>query len=500
MTIVRESFNSAANSASLTPTVNAPSGVAAGDVLVCAISFNGAPGTVTPPAGWVQVAYEAGASNPRIGLYRKVAGAGEPSTYSWTLTTSVACGMVIARYSGVDNTTPGDVTAVGSFSAAAVNAFNLTGVTIQTAGAMLISCMSVNSATTSISEQSTLITQVVEVSGKRCELDDGIIASAGPTGTVNYIFGASRACAGIVWALRPAGSGGVNGALAVTLDSVTSAATGTVAVSGAASLALDSITATMTGKVDVTGVLAQTLDDAVLVATATGGGTSPITGELAVTLDDVTMSASGAVGVNGAANVTLDSVIATMTGAVGVSGGVTATLDPLTCSATGSVSIGGAASITLYSVTVTASGSVGIAGSLAQTLEGVTANITGVVGATPVLGSLYATLDDVVLSASGSVSISGGASVTLADLLFEAVCGVQVSGGVNVTLDDLTALITGTVEGAVTFVPIPAQTYRVPTTNKRRYPVSREDRTERVEPEDRVYRIEADHRTLTIGD
>lgn len=201
--IVRESFNSAANAASLTQTVNAPSGIVSGNVLVCSISFNGAPGTVTSPTDWVQVAYEAGASNPRIGLYRKIAAAGEPSTYSWTLTTSVACGMVIARYSNVDNTTPGDVTAVASFSAAAVSAFNLTGVTIQTAGAMLIACMGVNSATTVITEASTLVTEVAEVGGKRCELDDGVQASAGATGTVNYTFGASRACAGIVWALRP---------------------------------------------------------------------------------------------------------------------------------------------------------------------------------------------------------------------------------------------------------------------------------------------------------
>lgn len=207
MTIVRESYDFKTNAAGETTlTVNKPTGTVSGDVLVCTIGFSGGPGTVTLPDGWNQVAFESGATNPQIGLYYKVAGGSEPTSYSWTITNAINSGMVIARYSGVNNTTVGDVTAVSTASATAVATLDLTGVTIQTDQAMLITCFSVNSGSTTITEDSTLVSEVYETTaGRRTELDDGLV-STGATGVINYDLGASRACAGIVWALRPASS------------------------------------------------------------------------------------------------------------------------------------------------------------------------------------------------------------------------------------------------------------------------------------------------------
>lgn len=223
MTIVRETYNYQANtSATTTHTVNAPSGVTAGDVLVCAIAWNGAPGTVTPGVTWTLEGHEAGASNPRVSVYSRVATGSEGSSYTFTSANSVTSGMVIARYSGVDNTTPSDATAVGSYSATAVSTFDFTGITTATNGAMVFAAVSVNSSTTTITEGSSLLTEIYEVGGKKLEADDGIQASAGDTGLQSYTFGASRACAGIVWALRPSSGGGVS----VNLSTATVTANG----------------------------------------------------------------------------------------------------------------------------------------------------------------------------------------------------------------------------------------------------------------------------------
>ena len=69
--------------------------------------------TFTPPAGWTLVDSEFdSASGPanyvKAAVYRKIAGASEPSTYTFTtdLATSSRFGVIIAAYSGVDTAAP----------------------------------------------------------------------------------------------------------------------------------------------------------------------------------------------------------------------------------------------------------------------------------------------------------------------------------------------------------------------------------------------------------
>ena len=91
--------------------VTKPSGVVSGDVLITMIQTNGAP-TITPPSGWSLVIEQDRNSGVAHGyIYRKVAGGSEPADYTFSLSASGAFAWGCAAYTGVDNTTPVDVSA-----------------------------------------------------------------------------------------------------------------------------------------------------------------------------------------------------------------------------------------------------------------------------------------------------------------------------------------------------------------------------------------------------
>src|SRR2546426_8727176 len=109
--IVFQSAATATNSTAVASLAIAnPAGTAAGDVLVASIALNGA--TVTAvPADWVQIAAVTSISNPKLYAYYHVAGATEPASYSWTLSSAAAGGGGIPRYSGANNPSPPDAPA-----------------------------------------------------------------------------------------------------------------------------------------------------------------------------------------------------------------------------------------------------------------------------------------------------------------------------------------------------------------------------------------------------
>jgi hypothetical protein len=108
--------------------INKPVGTAPEDVLVASIALNGT--TPTAPSGWVQIAAPvANNGNPRLYAYYRVAGAGEPTTYTWTLSAAVANSGGIARYSGVNNTTPLDAAATTAGSTGVVASLAVSEVT-----------------------------------------------------------------------------------------------------------------------------------------------------------------------------------------------------------------------------------------------------------------------------------------------------------------------------------------------------------------------------------
>ncbi len=196
--IVRASVSTVANStATATITVPLPAGTAAGDVLVSCLSLNG--GTVrTAPAGWTQIAAVTTVANPHVYGYYKVAAAGEP-TPSWGLSGSLTNGAGIARYTGASGV---DGSATQASGAAATSG-TVPGLTTTTANAMVVGCMGVNSGTATITAP-TGMAEAWEVGGKKAELDDAVLATAGATGNRTWTFGATREWAGWLVALRAA--------------------------------------------------------------------------------------------------------------------------------------------------------------------------------------------------------------------------------------------------------------------------------------------------------
>jgi hypothetical protein len=195
--------------------------------------------------------------------------------------------------------------------------------------------------------------------------------------------------------------GAITGTSDVTLDALTSAATGALAISGTASVTLAALTSTATGALAIAGALAKTLDDATLAST--GSLLSAGTGTAAITLGSLTASATGSLAIAGAAAITLGA--ATVSAA-----GILSAPDARV----------GTASVTLANVTAAAAGTLAITGSSAVTLGSVTSAATGSVAIKGIAGI---SLGSLTLAASAMEITSdtrvGTASITLADLQLE---------------------------------------------------------------------------------
>jgi hypothetical protein len=98
----------AANATATTLTIPAPAGASAGDVELMAIAARGAP-TITAPAGWTSVRTDTNGTVMRQAVFRHVVGAGEPASYTWTLSSSQSAAGGIVAYGGVSTATPVDV-------------------------------------------------------------------------------------------------------------------------------------------------------------------------------------------------------------------------------------------------------------------------------------------------------------------------------------------------------------------------------------------------------
>lgn len=79
------SFRSASTVAGNNTTVNAPTGIVSGDMLIACVYTEVASGTWTPPSGWTLLDAQVDTgSTAWLHTYYKVATASEPSTYTWT--------------------------------------------------------------------------------------------------------------------------------------------------------------------------------------------------------------------------------------------------------------------------------------------------------------------------------------------------------------------------------------------------------------------------------
>jgi len=96
-------------------TINKPTGTVQGDLLLAAISVDGTP-NVSPPTGWTTIREGNSGSQVRLEVYYKVAGASEPSSYTfrWSRYNLRQAAGAILRYSGVDTTNPINASGIGS--------------------------------------------------------------------------------------------------------------------------------------------------------------------------------------------------------------------------------------------------------------------------------------------------------------------------------------------------------------------------------------------------
>src|SRR5258708_676798 len=86
--IVSGSFaTGSSNDVTLTQlTLSEPASVAAGDLLLANVAVNGGnAAVVTPPTGWSQILRTDNDTNISVISYSKIAGASEPSSYTWSI-------------------------------------------------------------------------------------------------------------------------------------------------------------------------------------------------------------------------------------------------------------------------------------------------------------------------------------------------------------------------------------------------------------------------------
>ena len=93
--------------------VNKPTGVVSGDVLIVFITWDGGSLgglTITPPSGWTQITTAASTNYVATRAYYKVAGGSEPSSYTWTQSTTDEAWVSCTAWYNVDTTgSPADV-------------------------------------------------------------------------------------------------------------------------------------------------------------------------------------------------------------------------------------------------------------------------------------------------------------------------------------------------------------------------------------------------------
>ena len=225
MAIVRETAGAALNNtvATTTQSIPYPATVVANNILIACLSTNG--GTATSPASpWVEIFRETGTvSNPRGGVWLKLATGSETGTLDITTTTSVTASGKMLCYSGVDTTTPQDATATSVENVATSATIVLPSITTVTDGAWIIYFGANNSSTTTNTgpgtEQMDFAPDNGGTAGKSGAGYDETIALAGATGTRTITISGARANWGAMLALRPAADAGA-GSLAPWLTTL----------------------------------------------------------------------------------------------------------------------------------------------------------------------------------------------------------------------------------------------------------------------------------------
>lgn len=200
MTITLIGAAQTAGTSANTVTVNVPTGTTTGHLMVVSLSFN-TDATITTPTGWTLAATLGAAAGALFGAYYRWAGASEPASYTFSGTASTASSAILATYSGVDSTTPLDVTPVSTSGTG--TSLNVGPITTASAAALLHYASVARSSSDTVTVDAAL-TLLAQSTARRQSAGYETLTTAG-TSTARA-FGGSTSVprSGIVVALRPA--------------------------------------------------------------------------------------------------------------------------------------------------------------------------------------------------------------------------------------------------------------------------------------------------------
>ncbi|MCV2492035.1 hypothetical protein OF117_22060, partial [Geodermatophilus sp. YIM 151500] len=190
-------------------TIPRPAAVAAGDLLVAQFTADDGPSVSAAPSGWSPVTGPLSINGrATVFAYYKVAGAGEPTSYSFSLSTPVKWNAGMTVFSGVDPAAPFD-TAASTASNLGANSATLTvpGVTTTTAGALLVGGVGMNSSSATVTPPTGWTESWEGTTAQVSEAAFQARPTVGPTGDAAWRFSTGVISAGWLRALRPAGGG-----------------------------------------------------------------------------------------------------------------------------------------------------------------------------------------------------------------------------------------------------------------------------------------------------
>jgi len=133
--------SSAKNTTARTLTIPTPAGTAAGDVTLAAVAVRGS-AAITQPAGWTLIRTDKAGTYLEQALFSRVAGAGEPPSFTWSFSASVPAAGGIFDYQGVSTVTPVGP-AAGTGTTSTTSSIVAPSVTTTAPGALVIGMFSI---------------------------------------------------------------------------------------------------------------------------------------------------------------------------------------------------------------------------------------------------------------------------------------------------------------------------------------------------------------------
>jgi Family of unknown function (DUF6701) len=313
----------ALNPAGNSLTIAVPAGTSNNDVMIAAIAVRPSTITIGAPSGWtflLRTDQAAGNSNSQS-IYYRVATASEPASYTWTFSGGTHTGAVggILSYSGVDTTSPIDVS--GGNTTASSTSHTANSVTTTVANAMLISTHSYSSAQNwtppaGMTERVDVFSTVAPSGGGiAMEMNDELLTAVGATGSRTAVAAASADTGvGQMLALTPfAVSGGITVTLTGSVDNINAGSISITNATPGSPEASNTNTETADGTDTITTTITTLSNNAWLIDTVGDGNAGSFTPGAGQTerWDTAAASSTGAMSTKAVATAGLDSMAQT---------------------------------------------------------------------------------------------------------------------------------------------------------------------------------------------